>query len=59
MNHMEEKIIAAFEQKGAMRPGDIATATGMDKEEVSKIIKKMVADGKLYSPKRCFYDLKK
>lgn len=56
---MEEKIIAAFEQKGAMRPGDIATATGMDKEEVSKIIKKMVADGKLYSPKRCFYDLKK
>lgn len=59
MNDMEQKIIEAFELKGAMRPGDVATATGMDKEEVSKIIKKMVSDGKLYSPKRCFYDLKK
>lgn len=56
---MEEQIIKAFEQKGAMRPGDIATATGIAKEEVSKVIKKMVADGKVYSPKRCFYDLKK
>ncbi len=56
---MEEKIIKAFEEKGAMRPGDIATATGLDKDTVSKTIKKMVADGKVYSPKRCFYDLKK
>lgn len=56
---MESKIIKAFEEKGAMRPGDIATATGIAKEDVSKVIKKMVADGTVYSPKRCFYDLKK
>ena len=56
---MESKIIKAFEEKGAMRPGDIATATGIAKEDVSKTIKKMVADGTVYSPKRCFYDLKK
>ncbi len=56
---MEQKIIEALEQKGAMRPGDIALATGMDKDAVSKLIKQMAADGKVYSPKRCFYDLKK
>lgn len=56
---MEQKIIEAFQQKGAMRPATSPTATGIDKEEVSKILKKMVSDGKLYSPKRCFYDLKK
>ena len=56
---MESKIIKAFEEKGAMRPGDIATATGIAKEDVSKVIKKMVADGTVHSPKRCFYDLKK
>ena len=56
---MESKIIKAFEEKGAMRPGDIATATGIAKEDVSKVIKKMVADGTVYSPKRCFYDIKK
>lgn len=56
---MESKVIKAFEEKGAMRPGDIATATGIAKEDVSKVIKKMVADGTVYSPKRCFYDLKK
>ena len=56
---MESKIIKAFEEKGAMRPGDIATATGIAKDDVSKVIKKMVADGTVHSPKRCFYDLKK
>lgn len=56
---MEEKIIKAFEEKGAMRPGDIASATGLSKDDVSKTIKQMVAAGKVYSPKRCFYDLKK
>ena len=51
---MESKIIKAFEEKGAMRPGDIATATGIAKDDVSKVIKKMVADGirdKVYSRK--------
>ncbi len=56
---MEEKIIAALKEKGAMRPGDIATATGLSKDEVSKLIKKLAAEGKVESPKRCFYDLKK
>ena len=56
---MEEKIIQALEKGGAMRPGDIATAAGVSKDDVTKAIKKLVAEGKVWSPKRCFYDIKK
>lgn len=41
-----------------MRPGEIAEATGLDKKDVEKAIKAMVAEGKMHSPKRCFYDVK-
>ena len=56
---MEDKIIMALQEKGAMRPGDIAAAAGVDKAEADKAIKKLVKEGKLFSPKRCFYDIKK
>lgn len=56
---MEEQIIKALEEKGAMRPGDIATAVGADKKEVDKVIKSLVKEEKIYSPKRCFYDVKR
>ena len=42
----------------AMRPGDIATAAGIDKDEAGKVIKQLAKEGKIYSPKRCFYDIK-
>jgi hypothetical protein len=29
--------------------------TGLDKKEVSKIIKELKKAGKIFSPKRCFY----
>ncbi len=38
-----------------VRPGDIVKMTGMDKDEVSKIITKLKKSGKITSPKRCFY----
>ena len=56
---MEEKILKAMSEGGAMRPGDIATAAGVNKDDVAKAMKKLVADGKVYSPKRCFYEIKK
>ena len=49
---MEEKILKALQEKGAMRPGDIAAAAGVEKAEAVK-------EGKVYSPKRCFYDIQK
>ena len=54
---MEEKILKALQEKGAMRPGDIAAAAGVEKAEADKAIKKLVKEGKVYSPKRCFYDI--
>ncbi|MBN1883045.1 MAG: MarR family transcriptional regulator [Deltaproteobacteria bacterium] len=40
---------------GPVRPGDIADATGLSKDEVSRIIKVLKDEGKIVSPKRCYY----
>lgn len=55
---MEEKVLAALAQGGEMKSGEVAAATGIDKKEVDKVIKKLVAEGKVVSPKRCFYATK-
>jgi len=38
-----------------VRPGDVAQATGIDKGDVSKILAELKKEGKIYSPKRCFW----
>lgn len=56
----KEQILKAFEETGKpMRPGELAEKTGIDSKEVSKLIKELKIDEKIYSPKRCFYDIKK
>lgn len=56
----QEKIMKAFESTGKpLRPGEVAELAGLDKKEVEKEIKKMKTAGTIYSPVRCFYDLKK
>lgn len=52
------KILKVLKKEGALRPGDIAEKTGIDKKEVSKSIKELKAEGKIISPKRCFYSVK-
>lgn len=42
-----------------MKAGEIATATGIDKKEVDKALKQLMNDTKIFSPQRCYYDLKK
>lgn len=54
---MEEKVLKAL-AAGPKKAGEIATETGIDKTEVGKTIKKLVAEGKVYSPKVCFYAIK-
>ncbi|QKG79777.1 helix-turn-helix domain-containing protein [Tenuifilum thalassicum] len=55
-----EKVIETLKSAGKpMKAGEIAEASGVDKKEVDKAIKKLVAEGKIESPKRCFYDIKK
>ncbi|MEG1635584.1 MAG: MarR family transcriptional regulator [Rikenellaceae bacterium] len=56
---IENQIIEALSKDGAMRPGDIATKVGAEKADVDKAIKSLVKQEKVYSPKRCFYDVKK
>jgi DNA-binding Lrp family transcriptional regulator len=56
MEDKKQAIIKALQDAGApVRPGDIAAATGIDKAEVSKLMKKLQADGQAHSPKRCFW----
>lgn len=55
---MENEILKAMAAGEPMRPGEIATASGLDKDAVSKAIKKLVSEDKVFSPKRCFYQIK-
>ncbi len=54
---MEEKVLKAL-AAGPKKAGEIATETGLPKADVDKAIKKLVAEGKVDSPKRCFYGIK-
>lgn len=55
----KEQILETFKDTGKpMRPGEVAEKTGIDSKEVSKLIKELKIEEKLYSPKRCYYDIK-
>jgi len=54
-----EKVLAAMQTAGKpMRAGEIAEAAGMDKKEVEKAMKVLKTEGKIVSPKRCFWEPK-
>ncbi len=58
MEEKERMIIEAFKKAGKpLRPGDVAKLTGIDSKEISEIIKKLKEEGKIVSPKRCYYSL--
>ena len=55
---MEKKILNAMKKAGKpVRPGDVAKMVGMESKDVSKIINNLKKEGKVISPKRCFYSL--
>ena len=54
---MEEKVLAAMKKAGKpVRPGDIAKNLGVESKEVSNAIKTLKTQGKVISPKRCYYE---
>jgi hypothetical protein len=56
MTDEAEKVYKAFADDGKpLRVGDVVDITGIAKPKVSKIIKLLTAEGKLTSPKRCYY----
>lgn len=54
---METKVLNAMKEAGKpVRPGEVAKTLGVDSKDVSKAIKSLKEDGKVISPKRCFYE---
>ncbi len=54
---MEEQVLKAMKDAGKpVRPGDIAKILGVDSKEVSKACAELKKAGKIYSPKRCYYE---
>ncbi len=57
---MEDKVLQLFVSIGKpLKTAEIAEKLNIDKKEVDKIIKKLKAEDKIFSPKVCFYDIKK
>ena len=52
----EDTILKALKDAGKpLRPGEIADLTGLPKDVVSEAMKALKKDGKVDSPKRCYY----
>jgi predicted transcriptional regulator len=58
MNTNEKVLKALTDSNAPLKAGDIAEKTGIDKKDVEKAIKALVTESKIFSPKRCFYDIK-
>ncbi len=56
MANIEELVIAKMNEAGKpLKQGEIAELADLSKNDVAKAIKKLKNEGKIYSPKRCFY----
>ncbi len=56
---MEDKVLEAMKKAGKpVRPGEIAKSLGVESKEVSKVISALKKEGKVFSPKRCYYAVK-
>ena len=53
---MEKNVLSAMRKAGKpVRPGDLAKTMGVESKEVSKVIQTLKKQGKVISPKRCYY----
>ena len=51
-----DKVLNAMKEIGKpVKPADVAAKTGMDEKAVTKAINALKKEGKVNSPKRCFY----
>lgn len=56
MEDKSSKVYKTIKDAGKpMKAGEIAEATGLTNAEVTKIVSSLMKEGKLDSPKRCFY----
>ena len=55
----DKLVIQTIKKAGKpMKAGEIAEASGVDKKDVEKAIKKLKVEEKIFSPKVCYYDVK-
>ena len=56
MSENADRVLQAMKDLGKpVRPGEVAKAIGIESKEVSKAIKVLRKEGKVHSPKRCYY----
>jgi Mn-dependent DtxR family transcriptional regulator len=56
MSENAEAVLQAMIDAGKpVRPGEVSKAMGIESKEVSKAIKVLKKEGKIHSPKRCYY----
>lgn len=52
-----EKVLEVLKTAGkALKTGEIAEAAGLDKKDVDKAMKTLKAEGKISSPKMCYWE---
>ena len=55
---MEKKVLNAMKKAGKpLRPGELAEMVGEESKAISKVIGDLKKQGKVISPKRCYYAL--
>ena len=53
---MEKKVLDAMKKAGKpLKPGEVAEMIGEESKMVSKVISTLKKQGKVTSPKRCYY----
>lgn len=55
MNNKELVFKTLKESDIALRAGEIANKSEIDKKEVDKVMKQLKDEGRIVSPKRCFW----
>ena len=56
MADLADQILKAMKKAGKpVKAGDVAELTGIDKNQVTKTMNNLKKEGKIISPKRCFY----
>jgi len=54
-----EKVAETFKKEAkALSAGQVAEISGIDRKEVDKAMKKLKTEGKIVSPKNCFWQWK-
>lgn len=52
-------VLDLLESSEPMRTGEIAEQLGVEKKELDKAMKALKSEEKIFSPKRCYYSVKK